>query len=100
MIEKLNIFNHKHIHSNFSNFKDFEDHLNSFNIVKFNECDYLKSECTCSYYLKNYICYHIVIIADKKKIHKIPVWANDAVVSSKGRKPKQATANNACLSKK
>jgi hypothetical protein len=102
IINKLNQFIDNETTHNFQNFDHYAQHLAEFNIVSFDPNNYLKRRCTCVYYMKNYICHHIIIIADKKKLVTIPLWANDTELQHKkkrGPKKKQAATQNGCLNR-
>lgn len=64
--------------------------------VQLNRSSWSDSKCTCSYFLKNYFCLHIVAIACNEKIIDIPVQFKNLKISRKskpGRKPKATSAD-------
>ena len=78
-------------------FNDFDTHskeVKKICIVNLEKSNWKKSSCTCSYYVKHYMCAHFVAIAARLKLHsfslksmQIPIGQNRA----RGR-PKNTTA--------
>ena len=62
-------------------------------IVYVNEDDYLLSECSCPYWLKNLICKHALVVCHAKKLFKIPILDVEIESNNKrGRKKGIPTA--------
>ena len=49
--------------NDFKSFDDFYNHLNKMRVVEFNSNNWKLSKCSCAWYLKNYICSHIIVLA-------------------------------------
>ena len=49
--------------NDFKSFDDFYNHLNKMRVVEFNSNNWKLSKCSCAWYLKNYICSHIIVRA-------------------------------------
>jgi hypothetical protein len=75
------------------NFDELNKRLGKVHKVNFNEDNWLKSKCTCSWYQKNYNCYHIMAVAVKQKLFEIPVtYLPIAIEANKARgKPSKMT---------
>jgi len=67
----------------FESFDVFYEFINKIRTIKINEDNWKLSKCNCCYWLKNYICNHVIIIAvdlekclfpDKAK--HIPIFKN------------------------
>lgn len=89
LAKKLN--NHK--------FKSFDDYCAKrhglFWTVNLNKDSWMNSKCDCLHFLKNYVCRHIVGIALKEKLVKLPKKALTVRIAKKatlGRKPKASSA--------
>lgn len=75
----------KEIPSTFESFNDFKE--NMFKSIKtFLPTDWMKGECSCQEYMKKYICLHIVGMAIRLKLTKVPVEAKNIQIGEK-RKP-------------
>ena len=64
-------------------------------LIKFNSAKWEDSKCSCSYYLKNYFCYHLIAIAVNEKVLNIPNEYKNVPIEAKpkrGRKPKAKKA--------
>jgi hypothetical protein len=49
------------------------------------------SKCSCSYFLKNYFCYHLIALAVNEGLLEIPLAYKNIAIGAKpkhGRKPK------------
>ncbi len=63
--------------TSWANFDEYSSHINKIRFIKFNKNDWLKSQCSCSYWAKNYFCNHVIGLAVIKKqvvfkdIHKV-----------------------------
>ena len=54
-------------------FDELNKRLERVHKVCLNRDDWLKSKCTCSWFQKNYYCYHIMVVAVKEKLFEIPL---------------------------
>ena len=76
-------------------FDEFNKRLKCVKKVSLNREDWMKSDCTCSYFHKHYYCYHIMAVAVKNKLFEIPIkYINTQIEANKarGRKSKMSKA--------
>lgn len=83
--------------------KDFDlDQLiacqSKFNKVSLDRKDWSSSRCTCSYFFKNYYCFHIIALAVNQKLLIMPPKYNPKVIAPKAKSGRPAKAK-ACLVK-
>ena len=77
------------------NFDQLRDTLTKVFVVDLNSENWALSNCTCSYFLKKYHCYHIIDVAAHNKVLKIPTQFCKLPIGAKikrVRKPKAASA--------
>ena len=83
-----------------STFKEFEESLKSIWCTIIDKDDWKnKSCCTCPYFLKNYLCKHIIGIANRRNIPgaTIPEQAKDIPLGQKIKRGRQAAITRALL---
>jgi hypothetical protein len=72
----------------------FDEMYQAFKLVKrvyLNRDNWTKSKCSCTWYLKNYYCYHIMAVAVHEDLLEIPLRCMTAEIAAKvkrGRKRK------------
>ena len=69
----------------------FIECVKSVKMIKLDRDNWAKSKCSCSWFQKNYFCYHIIALAVNEKLVEIPLEYKLVVIESKpkrGRKPK------------
>lgn len=84
-------------------FDELNSSLANVKRVQLNRASWTKSTCSCSYFLKNYFCLHIVAIASNEKIISIPIQFKILRISRKakpGRKKKATSADTLIRPKK
>lgn len=60
------------------------------------ECsNWRDSKCTCKYFFKEYMCKHIIGLAAKHRLFKLPREANNQKISSKAKRGRPALAKKA-----
>ncbi|CAF1119861.1 unnamed protein product [Brachionus calyciflorus] len=75
-------------------FTKFVEKNESVRMVKFNKENWKLSSCTCSTYLKEFLCKHILIIALSLKLTEIPEKFRDSVIGCKPKPGKKKKAKN------
>ena len=58
-------------------------------LIKLNKENWLLSTCNCSWFLKNYYCYHLIAIASNSGLIVIPIECKDLAIGHypiRGRK--------------
>ena len=56
-----------------ASFDDFIEYFRRVRIIKLNVDNWAKISCSCSWYLKNYSCYHLIAVATHEKLVDIPL---------------------------
>ena len=64
-------------------------------IINLNRTNWTDSKCSCSWFLKNYFCFHLIALAVNEKLTDIPLDYKNVPIEAKpkrGRKPKAKSA--------
>jgi hypothetical protein len=78
-----------------SEFDTYIEYFRRVRIIKLDRENWAKSSCSCSWYLKNYSCYHLIAVATHEKLVEIPIEFKNVALEAKpakGRKPKAKKA--------
>ncbi len=81
----------------FDEFDTFYKFINKIRTIKVNEENQKLSKCNCCYWLKNYVCIHVIIIAVYFKKDIFPDQSKNIQIphnTKRGRKPKTKKALN------
>ena len=76
-------------------FNDFIPIFKKVSLIRLNRENWVKSNCSCAWYLKNYHCCHFVAVASNEKLCLIPIQYKQVTIEQKikrGRKPKASGA--------
>ncbi|RMZ99193.1 hypothetical protein BpHYR1_051645, partial [Brachionus plicatilis] len=96
--DELNMDYAKGLYSKLNN--DFDQLVALFKnvrIIKFNKDSWVCSSCTCSYYLRNYFCYHLIVVAVVKKLVEIPNKYKKCSIEPKAKRGRKANAAKALV---
>jgi hypothetical protein len=66
-------------------------------IVRFKKEDWTTSSCTCSYFLKNYFCYHLIVLAVVEYLVEIPNNCKNVSIEPKSKRGRKANAAKALV---
>ena len=75
-------------------FDDFIDYNMGVRIIKLDKENWVNSKCSCGWYLKNYNCYHLIVVAVNQKLVQIPIDYKD-VPNQKSKKRKSKRGRKA-----
>ena len=78
-----------------SDFDTFIEYFRRVRIIKLDRENWAKSSCSCSWYLKNYSCYHLIAVATQEKLVEIPMEFKDVDLAAKPPKGRKAKAKKA-----
>ena len=76
-------------------FNDFMEYFKAVRLIKLNKENWVRSKCSCGWFLKNYYCYHLIAVAKNEGLVEIPLECKDVNIEAKppkGRKPKAKLA--------
>jgi hypothetical protein len=97
--DKSKFIKKKFIYGNYSSFKyiDFNTAVAYMNVkkVSLNRVEWTESKCTCGFFQKNYICYHVIAVATHQELTDIPIRFKNVPLTQKkkpGRPPKAKKA--------
>ena len=79
----------------FESFDELVAETTKIRTIRFNKENWKKSSCNCSWYMKNYLCGHIIALEERKKLHEFDPRADQIPLGQKrkrGRPTKTATA--------
>ncbi len=74
---------------------DFDSYIKYFRrvrIIKLDKWNWAKSSCSCSWYLKNYSCYHLIAVAAHEKLVEIPIEYKNVPLGAKPKRGRKAKA--------
>jgi hypothetical protein len=74
---------------------DFDAMYQAFKIVKrvdLNRECWSKSKCSCTWFLKNYYCYHIMAVAVRERLLQIPLRCMTAEIAAKAKRGRKRRA--------
>ena len=74
---------------------DFDAMYQAFKIVKrvdLNRECWSKSKCSCTWFLKNYHCYHIMAVAVRERLLQIPLRCMTAEIAAKAKRGRKRRA--------
>ena len=74
------------------NFETYMEFIGLIKMVKLNKDNWKFSRCTCSDYLKLYLCKHILLVAVSQKLIAIPEKFYDSIIGSKPKPGKKKKA--------
>ena len=77
---------------------DFDSYIEYFRkvrIIKLDKENWAKSICSCSWYLKNYSCYHLIAVAAHEKLVEIPIEYKNVPLGAKPKRGRKAKAKSA-----
>ena len=72
-------------------FDCFMDSARAIKCISLDKAKWSDSKCSCSYFLKNYFCYHLIALAVNEGLLEIPLAYKNIAIGAKpkrGRKPK------------
>ena len=76
-------------------FDSFMLHFEKVKLIRLDSDNWTDSSCSCPFFSKFYMCYHIVVIAVNEQLIKIPLEYNENSIS---QKPKSGRKSNAAKS--
>lgn len=71
--------------------QDFHQCVYELNFKK----NWMDSTCSCTYFMKNPVCKHILAIAMLKRLVQCPVESNPAILSQKSKRGRKSNAKGA-----
>ena len=77
------------------NFDEFIKLFENIHLVELNKENWAKSTCNCSWFLKNYHCFHVIAIAVNEKLVEFPVEYKDVVIGAKVKRGRKSKAKSA-----
>lgn len=87
----------RYINSKWTNFNQFKKSHDIWCMQMIEGNDWIKSKCNCPFFLKNYICKHIVGLALRLKLCKVPAAAKTVPIGEKRKRGRPAKAKRALL---
>ena len=88
-----------YIDSNFAfincSFAEFILFFDKMHIVKVNRVNWANNQCNCSFFLKNYCCYHVMAVAQNEKSLEIPIQHKNVAIKHKIKKGRKSKAKSA-----
>ncbi len=91
IVEEIKLYREHNDQYNWKDFEEYKDFQFRLHVIKFNNTEWQKSECNCSYFQKNYICKHVIFIAVRYGLCVIPNNCKNVVLGvaqKRGRKTK------------
>ena len=87
---------HQHyVHSRYNllkcTFDEFINYFKKVRLIKLDRDNWANSKCNCSWFLKNYYCYHLIAVAKNEKLVEIPITNKNVAIphlKKRGRKKK------------
>ena len=76
-------------------FDDFIDYNRGVRLVKLDRKNWINSTCTCGWYLKNYNCYHLIVVAVNKGLTTIVNDYKDVPIERKLKRGRKAKVKEA-----
>ena len=76
-------------------FDDLIDYNRGVRLVKLNKESWTDSTCSCGWYLKNYNCYHLIVVAVNENLVQIPNHYKDVPIERKPKRGRKAKAKEA-----
>ena len=76
-------------------FDDFIDYNRGVRLVKRDRKNWINSTCTCGWYLKNYNCYHLIVVAVNKGLTTIVNDYKDVPIERKLKRGRKAKVKEA-----
>ena len=76
-------------------FDDFLKYFSKVRLIKLNKENWLLSTCNCSWFLKNYYCYHLIAIASNSGLIVIPIEYKDLAIGHKPIRGRKRLAKSA-----
>ena len=76
-------------------FDDLIDYNRGVRLVKLNKESWTDSTCSCGWYLKNYNCYHLIVVAFNENLVQIPNDYKDVPIERKPKRGRKAKAKEA-----
>jgi hypothetical protein len=64
-------------------------------IVNLKRESWTESQCSCKFYMKNYFCKHIIVVAVSQGLGQIPIEYNDATIAGKAKRGRPSKAEKA-----
>ena len=64
-------------------------------LIEINIENWAKSTCNCSWFLKNYKCYHVIAIAANEKLVDFPIEYKNVAIRGKEKRGRKSKAKKA-----
>jgi hypothetical protein len=97
--EYKGLINLNYVHAKYHLLKgSFDEFVNFFKKVRLITLDkenWAKSTCNCSWYLKNYYCYHLIALAANLKLVEIPIQNKNLGIPNKPKRGRRSKAREA-----
>ena len=78
---------------------DFEELVSICKVKKItlDRSNWTQSRCTCSFFLKNYFCYHVIVVAVNEKLTDIPLQFKKIPIAPKSKVGRKSIAKRALI---
>ena len=97
--ENKSFINLNYVHGRYhllkGSFDDFVKYFSIVRLIKLNKENWLLSTCNCSWFLKNYYCYHLIAIASNSGLIVIPIEYKDLAIGHKPIRGRKRLAKSA-----
>ena len=64
-------------------------------VINLNKDDWAKSKCSCGWFMKNYNCYHLIVVATNTGLVNIPNKYKNVNISAKAKRGREPLAKKA-----
>ena len=88
-----------YIHGKYKNMKcsfdEFVSYFEKVHLVKLNKENWAKSTCNCTWFLKNYNCYHLIAVAVNENLVEVPLECKNVSIGQKNKRGRKKKAKRA-----